>query len=119
MKRLSYRHHLPITGIITDLEVERSTFSHISMLVIEGINERLLMITLTPFVSEFSVSTADVFTKPLATCLVNRGSFDAKSSLLLFIIHVSAFEFPVVQMHVTISPGHADCLSQSIEVMSV
>ena len=88
------------------------------LVVLEEINVILLIITLTPFVSEFSVSTADIL-KPFALSLVRGGSFDANSSLVPLIIQVSAFEFPVVQMQVTVSPGHADCLSQSIEVMSI
>lgn len=103
--------------MITDFENERSTFSHVSMLFIEAMKVRLLMITLMPFLSEFSLSTANV-PEPFTLCLISRGSVDVKFSVLLPITHESVFDLPVAQTQVTVSPGYADCLSQITEVAS-
>ena len=94
-------------------EIERSTFSHISMWVMEATKVKLLMITTIPFVSELLVSTANVL--ELVLSLVNRGSVDEKVNVLPFVVQASVVEFPVVQVQVTVSPGHADCLSQVTE----
>ena len=103
----------------TDSVDERSTFSHITtLLILLGVMKvRLLTITLTPFLSEFSAITANVL-ELFTSRLVIRGSFDANSSLLPSVIHTSVFEFPVLQVQVTVSPGHTDCWSQSTEVES-
>ena len=103
---------------MTDVVAERSVFSHVSMLIVEATNVRLLVITLIPFVAELLVSTADVF-EPATLRLVDRGSVDVKVSVLPLIIHTSVFEFAVVQVTVTVSPEHTDCLSQVTEVVSM
>ena len=80
---------------------------------------RLLMITLKPFLLEFSVSTANVL-EPVTLRLVCRGSVDEKAKLFPFIVvQLRAFEFHVTQMQVTVSPGHTDCLSQVVEITSI
>ena len=106
-----------MTGTITDSEVERSTFPHMSTLLIDATNVILLMITLIPFLSEFSVRTADVL-DPFTFCLISRGSFAANINLFPLVVHTSVFEFPVVQVQVTVSPGHTDLLSHVTEVSS-
>ena len=97
-----------------DSDVERSTFSHVSILLIEleATNVRLLVITLIPFMSELFVRIADVL-EPFISCLLSRGSFDVNTSLALLVTQTRAFEFPVVQVQVTLSLGHVDCLSQT------
>ena len=116
--RVKNVRYSPEMGMMTDVVVERSVFSHASMLVVEATKVRLLVITLIPFVLELFVSTADVF-EPATLRLVNRGSLDKKVSVLPLIIHASVFEFAVVQVTVTVSPEHTDCLSQVIEVVSM
>lgn len=74
------------------------------------------MITLMPFVSELSVITAYTLADILR--LVSGVSFDVKVSVLPLVIHTSMFEFAVVQVQITVSPGHADSLSQVTEVAS-
>ena len=87
------------------------------VLFVEAMKVRLLMITLTPFLPEFSVSTANVLV-PFTLRLVSGGSFDANTSLLPSLIHISVFEFPVIQVQVTASLGQTDSLSQSNIVAS-
>ena len=50
--------------------------------------------------------------------LVSRGSVDINTSLLPLLIHANAFEFPVAQVHVSLSPGHTDCLSHITKIAS-
>ena len=105
---------------MTDSEVGRSTFAHVSTTLLpklEATKVRLLVITLIPLVSEVSASTAYVL-EPVKSRLVPRGSVDAKVRLFPLLVQVSVFEFPVVQVQVTVSPRHTDCLSQTIEVVS-
>ena len=105
----------PEIGIITDLEVEWSTFSHVSMLVIDTMKVKLLVITLMPFVSELFVSTANVL-EPVTSRLVSRGSVEVNISRFPSLLHSSVLEFSIVQVQVTVSPRHTDCLSQTTEV---
>ena len=76
------------------------------------------MIILIPLVSELPVSTANV-PEPRTSRLVSKESSDVNSILVPLVIHASAFEFPVAQTQVTVSPGHADCLLQVSKVASV
>ena len=117
-----FSQYLPTTGRMTVFFIARSTFSHVSTTsgsieLVETLIVILLMITLTLFLSEFSVSTADVL-EPVTLCLVSGGSVDVKVNLLPLVIHTSVFEFPVMQAHVTVSPGHTVSLSQVTEVAS-
>ena len=103
---------------MADSEIERSMFSHVNLIeLLEAMKVRLLMITVIPFLLEVFVRVANVL-EPLILCLVPRASVDANVSLLSLLVQASEVEFPVVQVQVTVSPGHADCLSQSIEVVS-
>lgn len=105
--------------MMTGSEVERSTFSHVSTLPLEpeATNVRLLVITLMPFASELSVSTANVL-EPVTLRLVLGGSVEANINLSPLLVQASVLEFPVVQIQVTCSPEHTDCLSQLTEVVS-
>ena len=85
--------------------------------ILEATNVRLLVITLMPFLSELSVSTANVL-EPVTSRLVCTGSVDANISRSLLLVQPSVFEFPVMQVQVTCSPGHTDCLLQMTEVVS-
>ena len=105
---------------MTDSEVERPTFSHVSIMLLlelEAARVKLLVITLMPFVSELSVSTADAL-DPSTLRIVSRGSLDIKTTLFPSLVHASEFEFTVVQVQVTVSPEHIVCLSQITEVVS-
>ena len=98
--------------------VERATFSHVNRMVscVEAIKVRFVVITLTPFVLELLVSTAYVL-EPVTLRLVIKGGSNAANFILSsLIIQTSAFEFPVAEAHVTLSPRQANCLSQVIEV---
>ena len=98
------------------LEIEWSTFSHVKIWVMEATKVKSLLITTIPLVSEALVSTANVF--ELILSLVSGGSADEKVNVLPFIIQESVVEFPVVQIQVTVSPGHADWLSQVTDAAS-
>ena len=87
------------------------------MWVIVATKLRSLMITLMPLVLKLSVITAYVL-DPGMLRLVSRASLDAKVSVLPLVIHISVFEFAVVQVQVTVSPGHADGRSQVTAVAS-
>ena len=71
---------------------------------------KMLVITLTSFVSEISVSITNAL-DPRTLCLIIKESFAINSSLFPLLIQASEFEFPVAQVQVTVSPGHTDCLS--------
>ena len=105
---------------MTDSEVERPTFSHVSIILLlelEATRVKLLMITLIPFVSELFMSTANVL-EPSTLRLVSRGSPDVKDTLFPSLVHACEFEFAVVQVQVTGSPEHTVCLSQTTKVVS-
>ena len=103
-----------------DSEIERS-LEHVSTLLLELVLEvtkvRLLVITLMPFTLEFSVSTANVL-EPVTLRLISTESVDANISRSPLLVQESVFEFPVVQVQVTVSPEHTVCLSQLIKVVS-
>lgn len=103
---------------MADSEVERSMFSHVNLIELEATKVRLLVITVIPFLLELSVRVANVL-EPFILRLVPRVSVDPNVSLFSLSVQESEVEFPVVQVQVTVSPGHADCLSQSIEVASI
>jgi hypothetical protein len=105
--------------MMMDFEVERSIFSHVSILLLEleATKVKLLVITLRPFMLELSVSTAKNVLEPVTLHLISEGSLDIKNTLFPSLVHASEFELSVVQVQVTVSPGHTDCLSQSIEVV--
>ena len=103
---------------MADSEVERSMFSHVNLIEIEATKVRLLVITVIPFLLELFVRIANVL-EPLILRLVPRASVDANVSLSSLLVQASEVEFPVVQVQVTVSPEHEDCLSQSIEVASI
>ena len=95
--------------------IERSTFRHVStMFSEEAPTVRLLMITLIPFMSEFSVSIANEFDADMSR-LVCKGSLDINCTSVPLIIQANVFEFPVAHIQVTVSPGHTDFLSQVIK----
>jgi hypothetical protein len=105
-------------GMMVDSEVERSTFSHVNLMELEATKVRLLVITLMPFLLELSVRVANVL-EPFTLRLDPRVSIDANVRLFSLLVQVREVEFPVVQVQVTVSPGHTDCLSHSIEVVSI
>lgn len=110
--------HLRATGKIIDFSIAWSTFSHVSIIrSFEKLAVRLLIITLIPFTSEFSVSTANVL-DPGTSCCISKGSFDPNVNLVLLIVQASEVELPVAQLHVITSPGHADILSHVIWTIS-
>ena len=76
------------------------------------------MITLIPFISEFSVSMANEFDAEILR-LVDTGSFDINCTPVPFIIQANVFEFPVAQVQVTVSPGHTDVFSQTMKGASI
>ena len=102
---------------MADSEVERSMFSHVNLIELEATKVRLLVITVIPFLFEVFVRVANML-EPFILRLVPRASVDANVSLSSLSVQASEVEFPVVQVQVTVSPEHADCLSQSIEVAS-
>ena len=107
-------------GIIIGFVAVRSTFSHVST-ISESFEEiiavKLLAITLIPFSLEFSVRIANVLV-PDTFCRDSRASVDVNKSLLPLLIQASEVEFPVVQVHVTVSPGHTDLRSHVTRVVS-
>ena len=114
--------HLPVlvVGIIIGSITVRSIFSHVSIIMgsfEEMLTVILLMITLILFTLEFSVSTANVL-DPDTFRLVSRGSVDVNINLFPLLIQASEVEFPVIQVHVTVSPVHTDCLSHVTRVAS-
>jgi hypothetical protein len=116
-----HSYHLPggAIGTMRGVVIARSTFRHVSTISSEeALTVRLLMITLIPFTSEFSVSTANEFDTDMLR-LVSTGLFDMNCTLLPFVIQASVSEFPVVQVQVTVPPGHTDGLSQSTKGTSI
>ena len=100
--------------------IVRSTFSHVSNnsgSLKETVSVILLMITLIPFTLEFSVSTAIALDPGTFRC-VCRASSDVNTSLFPLLSQASEVEFPVIQVHVTASPGHTDSLSHVTRVVS-
>lgn len=79
---------------------------------------KLLVITWIPFTLEFSVSTANAL-DPDTTLRVSRASFDENTSLFPLLVQASAFELPMAQVQVTVSPGHTDCLSHVTRVAPI
>ena len=100
--------------------IVRSIFSHVSSnseSLEEAVTVILLMITPIPFTLEFSVSTATILDPGMFRC-VCRASSDVNISLFPLLIQASEVEFPVIQVHVTASPGHTDSLSHVTRVVS-
>ena len=117
--------YLPTTGSMTVFFLARSAFSHVSItsVSVELVGTPtviLLMITLTPFLSEVSTSTENILESGTRR-IVNGESVDVNDKLNLssLFVQTSVFESPVVQVQVTASPGHTVCLSHITEAASI
>ena len=118
--------NLPCIGRMTEYEFWSSTFSQVSMIskdVDSKLNKRSLFSTTTPFSSEVSESTANVFMLDVF-CLTSNGSFKLSTSLVSpspmswSLRQARVFECAVMQAHDTSFPGHIAGASHIIDVLS-
>lgn len=110
-----------MTGMIIGSVIAWSTFSHVSIISEtseETLIVKLLIITLIPFTSEFSVSTANWF-DPDTFCRIGTAAVDVNESVFPLLVQASESELPVIQVHVTVLPEHTASLSQVTRLASV